>query len=83
MEPQTEREFILRLEGKIDRLSESIERLAENMQNLDEKKIQVMQTQISELIAWREQIKGGWKLALFIWSALGVAMGVAIKSIWK
>lgn len=79
MEANTDREILIRLDGQIERLSESIERLGKSIEDMEEKKIAVMEKKIDELLSWREQIKGGWKLAMLFWGIVTLSIVAAIK----
>lgn len=83
MELNTDRELLIRLDGQIERLSESIERLGKNLEDMEEKKLAVMQRDIDDLKSWREQIKGGWKLAMLFWGVVTVGIIAAFKYIFK
>ena len=83
MEANTDREILIRLDGQIERLSESIERLGKSIEDMEEKKIAVMEKKIDELLSWREQIKGGWKLAMLFWGVVTIGLIAAIKHFMK
>ena len=50
---------------------------------MEEKKIAVMEKKIDELLSWREQIKGGWKLAMLFWGLAAVGIGLIVKHFMK
>ena len=50
---------------------------------MEEKKIAVMEKKIEELLSWREQIKGGWKLAMLFWGVVTIGLIAAIKHFMK
>jgi hypothetical protein len=83
MEANTDREILIRLDGQIERLSESIERLGKSIEDMEEKKIAVIEKKIEDLLSWREQIKGGWKLAMLFWGLAAVGIGLIVKHFMK
>jgi len=83
MEANTDREILIRLDGQIERLSESIERLGKSIEDMEVKRIEVMEKKINDLFAWREQIKGGWKLAMLFWGLVTIGLIVAVKHFLK
>ena len=83
MEANTDREILIRLDGQIERLSESIERLGKSIEDMEVKRIEVMEKKIDELLSWREQIKGGWKLAMLFWGLAAVGIGLIVKHFMK
>ena len=82
MEANTDREILIRLDGQIERLSESIERLGKSIEDMEVKRIEVME-KINDLFAWREQIKGGWKLAMLFWGLVTIGLIAAVKHFLK
>jgi hypothetical protein len=83
MEANTDREILIRLDGQIERLSESIERLGKSIEDMEVKRIEVMEKKINDLFAWREQIKGGWKLAMLFWGLVTIGLIAAVKHFLK
>jgi len=79
----TDREFMIKLESKLDRLSEAIERLGVGLSDLEGRKISAIQEDIADLKNWKAQISGGWKLAVVLWVILTVLAGLAIKNIFR
>jgi len=83
MEANTDREILIKLDEQIKRLSESIERLGKSIEDMEEKKIAVIEKKIDDLFAWREQIKGGWKLAMLFWGLVTIGLIAAVKHFLK
>jgi hypothetical protein len=92
--PQTDREILLQLNSDvkalkgsfadaIDRLSETIDRFGENMKTMEEEKISVMRKEIDELKAWRQEIKGGYKLVMLFWAFITAGMISIAKFFFK
>lgn len=63
----------------VDRLRDTVERLATSFNRMEEQKISVMQREIDELKAWKQEIKGGWKLAVVIWTVFIGLIVAAVK----
>lgn len=83
MEPVTDREIMIEIKGELKSLSEAIDRFSKSLSEMEDKKIASIQREVDELKTWRQQITGGWKLALAIWVVFTFAFGVAIKYIFK
>ncbi len=83
MEANTDREILIRLDDQIERLSESIERLGKSIEDIKVKRIEVKEKKINDLFAWREQIKGGWKLAMLFWGLVTIGLIAAVKHFLK
>ena len=83
MEPVTDREIMIEIKGELKSLSEAIDRFSKSLSEMEDKKIASIQREVDELKTWRQQITGGWKLALAIWVVFTFAFGVAIKFIFK
>lgn len=79
----TDREFMIKLEGKLDRLSEAIERLGDGLSTLETQKIAAIQEDIADLKNWKAQISGGWKLAVVLWIVFTFLGGLAVKNFLK
>lgn len=79
----TDRELIIKLESRIERLSESIDRLGDGLKNMEEKKLSIIEHDIAELKNWKAQINGGWKLAIGVWVVVTVLCGILIRSVIK
>lgn len=75
----TDREFMIKLEGHLERLSEAIERLGEGLKNIEENKLSKIESELAELRTWKAQISGGWKFALGIWAVITFALGLVAK----
>jgi len=82
-QPQNDRELLLSLNGKLSTLADSIDRFSLVLKDLEEKKIANLEKKITELQDWRQQINGGWKLAVVIWVILTAGVVGTIKLISK
>jgi len=75
----TDREFMIKMEGHLERLSEAIERLGDGLKNLEEKKLSVIEQDLAELKNWKAQINGGWKLAIGMWVVITFLASLAFS----
>ncbi len=78
-DPQTDREFLIRLDGQLNNLAESIDRFSNMLKTLEEKKITAIEQRLGSLEDWRFQIMGGWRVMVIIWtiaSGIGIIAGV-------
>lgn len=94
LEPQTERELLLQLnsdvkvmkEGftqSIDRLNETIDEFGETLKVMEEHKLVAIQKEIDELKAWRQELKGGYKLILIFGGVAAFVLGLLANRYWK
>lgn len=72
----TDREFMIKLEGHLERLSEAIERLGDGLKNIEENKLRNIENELAEIKTWKAQISGGWKFALGVWAVITFALGL-------
>ena len=78
-EPQTDREFLIKLDGQLENLAQSIDRFSKTLQELEEKKLAALDARLESLENWRFQVIGGWKLMAVIWtiaSGIGIIAGI-------
>jgi len=78
-EPQTDREFLIKLDGQLENLAQSIDRFSRTLKELEEKKITALDVRLESLENWRFQVIGGWKLMAILWtiaSAMGIVAGI-------
>lgn len=78
-QPQNDRELLLSLNGKLTALADSIDRFSLVLKDLEERKIASMETRIKDIENWKQQINGGWKLALAVWAIVTAGIIGAIK----
>lgn len=71
--PQNDRELLLSLNSEIKRLAQSISEFSHTLQNIEEKKIAGLDDRVKKLEGLWQQIGGGWKLAIVIWSIITAA----------
>lgn len=88
MEANTEREWLVKFEGKLDLFNEKINTLSESIDNfsntlryLEDKKIASMQEKIDRLTSWRERMRGAWAAVVVISSVGAWLIGLAIKAL--
>jgi len=71
--PQNDRELLLKLNSEIERLASSISDFSKTLQNIEEKKIAGLDERLKKVEYVWQQVAGGWKLALVIWSIITAA----------
>lgn len=71
--PQNDRELLLKLNSEIERLAVSISEFSRTLQNIEEKKIAGLDERLKKVEGVWQQVAGGWKLALVIWSIITAA----------
>lgn len=88
MEANTEREWLVKFEGKLDLFNEKINTLSDSIDNfsntlryLEDKKIASMQEKIDKLTSWRERMRGAWAAIVVISSVGAWLIGLAIKAL--
>ena len=74
-DPKTDREWMIKLSGQIDSLSHSIDQLADKLVNIEEKKVVSIEKRLIAIENKIEQIKGGWKLLVILWTIFGAVAG--------
>ena len=79
-DPQTEREWLIRLSEQIDSLTRSIDRLAGKLVDIEKTQIAALSARIENIEIWKQQINGAWKLAVVVWVVFtAVGIGAIIK----
>lgn len=73
MGESTDRELLIRFEGKLDvfdnrleHLTNSINNFTNMLQHIDEKKVGDLQKQVRELQSWKAKMAGAWVVILFL-----------------
>ena len=72
MEPETDREFAIEMNGNIRALTAEIKHLAENIKVMDENRISPMETRLTILEKWQNNFDGGWKAVIVILTLLTI-----------
>ena len=72
MKPETERELIIQMDGKLTRACEAIERCAASIEKLEVQKINAHETRILVIEKWISEWRGAYK----IMSILGLVLGI-------
>ena len=72
MKPETERELIIQMDGKLTRACEAIERCAASIEKLEVQKINAHETRILVIEKWVSEWKGAYRII----SILGLALGI-------
>ena len=78
MEPQTDREFLIRLDSQLGNLAQSIDRFSKMLRELEEKKIATLDSRMESLETWRSQIAGGWKIMVVMWTIASAGGVIAL-----
>jgi len=71
-EPQTDREWIMSLDAKIDRLADVIEALGTKWETFEEKKLNEIERRLSDIERWQAK----WGGALIALSIISLAVGI-------
>lgn len=82
-EPQNDRELLLKLNGEIEKLAVSITNFSMTLKDIEEKKIALLENRMDDFDTWRNEIRGGWKLALAIWAIITAGIIGAVKAFWQ
>ncbi len=94
IEPKTDRELLLQLNsdvksmkgefsGSIERLNDTIEKFADTIKVIEEKKLVAIQKEVDELKSWRQEIKGGYKLAMILGGVVAFVLGLIANKVFK
>lgn len=79
-DPQSEREWLIRLSGQIDNLTRSIDGLGDKMVDIERTQIAALRKEIENLKVWKQQISGGWKAIVAVWVIItAIGLGAIIK----
>lgn len=81
--PQNDRELLLQLNQEIKGLALSITEFSKTLKYLEEKRIAGLEERLDSIDKWRDQISGGWKLAVGIWVVLTGGAIAIVKSFMK
>lgn len=81
IDPETDREILITLDSKVDKLCESIERLAISLEKLETKKVNDLDDRMTKIEKWRNEW-GGAYIILAI-AALVTSLVVAVKTFFK
>lgn len=71
MQPATDREWIIQVDGKVDRMCEAVERLAEAVEKFETTKYQELELRIQALEKKENERNGMYKLFMFMVVVLG------------
>lgn len=82
-EPQTDREWLIKVSDQIGVLSENFDKLAKKLVEIEEKKLADHDRRLLAIENIIQQARGGWKLALVLWALITVAVGWGIKYLSK
>jgi hypothetical protein len=73
MAETTDRELLIRFEGKMDVFQNRLEHLTDSINNftntvhdIEEKKIGTMEKRLAEVESWKARIMGAWVVILFL-----------------
>lgn len=72
MEPNTDREIMIRLDGNVNSLREAIERFAKALENLEETKIKEHELRLTKIEKWMAEWSGAYKIIAVAALVLGI-----------
>jgi len=85
-DPQSDREYLLKLDGKfenlevrLDNLAHSIDNFGNQLVNLEKSRIASLEQRIIKIENIWQQVRGGWKLAIVLWLILSAVLGWIIS----
>ena len=70
---QTDREWMMQINGNVGRLTDSVERLATIVEKLEERRLEPIEEDIVELKQWRSEFKGSYRTLNIIVIGLTIA----------
>ncbi len=77
-DPQTDRELLMRLDERLDNLSQSIDRFSGVLKDFEEKKITSLEVRVEAIEDWRLKIAGGWWIMVVIWTVFSAGGIIAL-----
>jgi len=80
-DPQTDREWLIKIGSDINRLSEAIEGFAEKLELFEETRLKEFEKRIKDLEKWQSEWGGVWKFIVIIGAVLGI-LAIVVKLIW-
>jgi len=80
-DPQTDREWLIKIGADINRLSQAIEGFAEKLELFEETRLKKFEKEIEELKKWQNEWGGVWKFIVITGAVLGI-IAVIVKLIW-
>ena len=81
MTPTSDREWLIQVDGKVDRMCEAVERLAEAVEKLETIKFQNHEVRLSKIEKWQSEWSGAYRVVTIL--ALVLASVATIKSFIK
>lgn len=86
MSELSDKELLIRFEGKLDvfdtrlsNLSESINKFTDTIKHIDENKISALNARVNDIETWKSKMAGAWVVILF----LGGLITAAIIGLFK
>ncbi len=80
-DPQTDREWLIKLGSDINRLSQAIEGFAQKLEVFEETKLKDFETRLKAIEKWQSEWGGVWKFIVIIGAVLGI-LAIVVKLIW-
>lgn len=71
--PKSQREWMIRLNSNIERLSDIVTDLKDAVKDLETKKIASLETRMSEHEKWKNQMDGIWKAVIAFGALISIA----------
>lgn len=79
-EPQNDREWLIKLESRLDRLSDVMERLDQTLNHIENKQLAEFNERMIAVEKWQSKADGMWKAIIAIGAVSLIAL---LKSILK
>lgn len=64
--PKTDRELLLKVSDRLERLADSLDTFGERMGAIEMKRIDPLELRVTSLEKWKNEISGGWKVVLVV-----------------
>ena len=72
MEPITDREIMIRLDGNVSSLKESIDRFAKSLEELEQTKVKDHELRLNTIEKWVSEWSGAYKIVAIVALILGL-----------
>ena len=81
-DPQNDREWIIKLDQKIDRLSDVIETIGNKWEMFEKKKLTIIDSRLNAVEKWQDKW-GGALIALSVLAIIASIISTILRIVWK